>query len=284
MEGRRLPPLPQRGGEGAAALKAGALRLRIVACEIFFRELCHLAARSPRKVDVEFLPKGLHDQGGLAMRERLQAAIDATEPGKHDAVALAYGLCNNGLVGLEARGLPLVLMRAHDCITAFLGSRDRYARYFDDRPGTYFETTGWLERGVDGGPYGLPSQTGGLGFDLVVLVEKYGEDNARYILETMTHHYRRLAFIRMGIEPDASFEERTRELAAERGWEFEALDGDLGLLRRLVDGPWSTEDFLVLQPGQRAASTLGHEVIVAEPASDRPGAVSPPSAGGEGPR
>jgi hypothetical protein len=40
------------------------MRLRIVACEIFFRELCHLASRSPRKVDVEFLPKGLHDQGG----------------------------------------------------------------------------------------------------------------------------------------------------------------------------------------------------------------------------
>ena len=145
------------------------MRLRIVACEIFFRELCHLAARSPRKVDVEFLPKGLHDQGGGVMRERLQAAIDATDPGKHDAVALAYGLCNNGLVGLEARALPLVLLRAHDCITAFLGSRARYARYFDERPGTYFETTGWLERGVDGGPYGLPSQTGGLGFDLAAL-------------------------------------------------------------------------------------------------------------------
>jgi hypothetical protein len=147
------------------------VRLRIVACEIFFRELCHLAARSPNKVDVEFLPKGLHDQGGRVMRERLQAAVDATDPAKHDVVALAYGLCNNGLVGLQARGVPLVLLRAHDCITAFLGSRERYARTFDERPETYFETTGWLERGVDGGPYGLPSQTGGLGFDLAVLTE-----------------------------------------------------------------------------------------------------------------
>ena len=236
--------------------------LRIVACEIFFRELCHLAARSPNKVDVEFLPKGLHDQGGGAMRARLQAAVDATDLGKHDAVALAYGLCNNGLVGLEARGVPLVLLRAHDCITAFLGSRQRYARTFDERPGTYFETTGWLERGVDGDPYGLPSQTGALGFDLAVLAEKYGEDNARYILETMTRHYRRVAFLRMGIEPDGSFEARARELAAERGWEFESLDGDMGLLDRLVNGPWDPAEFLVLQPGQRVAATLGEEVIV----------------------
>ena len=59
------------------------MRLRIVACEIFFRELCHLAARSPRKVDVEFLPKGLHDQGGVAMRERLQAAVAAGTSAQH---------------------------------------------------------------------------------------------------------------------------------------------------------------------------------------------------------
>ena len=237
------------------------MRLRIVACEIFFREVCHLAAASPHKVDVEFLPKGLHDKGGGPMRERLQAAVDATDPERHDAVALAYGLCNNGLAGLVARRVPLVLLRAHDCITAFLGSRERYARTFEDRPGTYFETTGWLERGVDGGPYGLPSQTGALGFDLATLAAKYGEDNARYILDTMTRHYRRVAFIRMGVEPDPSFEGRARELAEERGWEFEALDGDLGLLRRLVNADWDGEDFLVLQTGERVAATLGPEVL-----------------------
>jgi hypothetical protein len=35
----------------------------------------------------------------------------------------------------------------------------------------------------------------------------------------------------------------------------------MGLLRRLVDGPWDPADFLVLRPGQRAAATLGEEVI-----------------------
>jgi hypothetical protein len=42
VEGGGLPPLPQRRGEGAASLKPDAVRLRIVAGEIFHRERCHL--------------------------------------------------------------------------------------------------------------------------------------------------------------------------------------------------------------------------------------------------
>ena len=138
------------------------MRLRIVACEIFFRELCHLAARSPRKVDVEFLPKGLHDQGGAAMRERLQAAIDATDPGEARRGGARLRPVQQrprrppgaGAAARAACGPTTASPRSWAAVT-------RYARYFDERPGTYFETTGWLERGVDGGPYGLPSQTGG---------------------------------------------------------------------------------------------------------------------------
>jgi hypothetical protein len=39
---------------------------------------------------------------------------------------------------------------------------------------------------------------------------------------------------------------------------------DLGLLRRLVDGPWDEGDFLVLPPGRRVAATLGDDVIAEE--------------------
>jgi hypothetical protein len=55
------------------------MRLKLISCEIFYREMCAAVARSPNQVDVEFLPKGLHDSGAVLMLDRLQAALNAVD-------------------------------------------------------------------------------------------------------------------------------------------------------------------------------------------------------------
>ena len=122
------------------------MRLKLISCEVFHREMCAVIARSPNQVDLEFLPKGLHDIGCVGMLARLQAVLDKVEEEKYEAVLFGYGLCNNGLAGLQSRTIPLVVPRAHDCITLFLGSKERYLDYFQNHPGVYFKTTGWIER------------------------------------------------------------------------------------------------------------------------------------------
>lgn len=241
------------------------MRLRLIGCEILYREICWAVARSVHQVDVEFLPKGLHDLGAAPMRERLQQAVDRAEASRYEAVLLGYGLCGMGAAGLAARSLPLVLPRAHDCITLFLGSRDRYLEYFRSRPGTYFLTAGWIERGRDVPQLSVQRRLG-FGRSFEELAARYGEDNARYLIEQLgdaARHYRRLAFIRMGIEPDDRFQEAARQEALRRGWEFEVLEGDLSLIRRLVDGPWEA-DFLRVPPGARVVATYDEEVVAAE--------------------
>jgi len=120
------------------------MRLKCIACEIVYRELCAAVALSPHVVDLEFLPKGLHDIGSVGMLREMQAAVDRVDASRYDAVLLGYALCNNGVVGLRDRERPLVLPRAHDCITLFLGSRRRYNDYFHANTGVYFLTSGWL--------------------------------------------------------------------------------------------------------------------------------------------
>ena len=56
------------------------MRLKLVSCEVLHREMCAVIARSPNEVDVEFMPKGLHDLGCSSMRKRIQEAIDRTDP------------------------------------------------------------------------------------------------------------------------------------------------------------------------------------------------------------
>jgi hypothetical protein len=220
--------------------------------------MCHLAARSPNCVGIEFLPKGLHDLKSAGMRRRLQERIDAVPAADYDAIAMAYALCGNGTAGLQAHSIPLVLPRAHDCIALFMGSRGRYQEYFDAQPGVYFRTSGWMERA------GPANQLAGYGL-MEALVAKYGQENAEYLYEQLNRHpaYRKFTYIEMGIEPDDRFESQTRADAAERAWEFEKISGDLSLLRRLVDGDWSEGDFLTVPPGHRVAATYNGRIIEA---------------------
>lgn len=243
--------------------------LKLISCEIFYREVCTAVARSPHTIDMEFLPKGLHDIGSVLMLERLQAVLDRVDGSRYQAVLFGYGLCNNGIAGLTARAIPLVVPRAHDCIALFFGSKERYMEYFNSHPGVFFKTTGWIERGVDSGELSQISIQRRTGMDqsYQALVERYGEDNAKYLwseLCDMSKNYRQLTFIEMGIEPDGSFERRTQEEAAARGWVYEKVKGDLSLLQRLVDGQWDEREFLVVRPGERVTARYDDNIIATE--------------------
>jgi hypothetical protein len=230
------------------------VRLKLISCEVLYREMCAAVARSPHQVDLEFLPKGLHDLGGPAMRARLQEAADSVDATQYEAVLLGYALCGNGVAGLVSRTLPLVIPRAHDCIALLMGGRERYRNYFDNHPGVYFRSTGWLERGQDLEQAAL-------------LIARYGEDNGRYLIEQFNgyqRNYRQLAYIATGLEPDGSFEQQARGEAARRGWQFETIRGDLRLLERLVAGDWDETDFLLVPPGWRVKPTYDGGIIGTE--------------------
>ena len=203
------------------------MRLLLIACEVLLRELCDAILRSPYRVDVQFMPKGLHDLGGPELRKRLQAVIDATDPKEYDAIIFGYALCGNGLAGLVARELRLVIPRAHDCIALLLGSRAAFREYFTANPGTYYRSVGWLERGRN---VRQLTSTDFHHASLEDLIERYGDDNGRYLYEEYRRYeenYSKLAYIESGLEPDPGFIESARVEARERHWSFEIVPGEL---------------------------------------------------------
>lgn len=245
------------------------MRLKLIACEILYRECCRCAAESPLRVDVEFLPKGLHDLGSGPMLQRLQEAVDRVDPAKYEAILLGYALCGKGLVGLRARTIPLIVPRAHDCITLFLGSRQAYLDYFQNHPGVYFLTTGWMERGDTSGDLRQQALSGqsSIGWSREELAAKYGEENADFLysqIGDLTKNYRQFTFIRMGIGPEEELEKEGRQQAETRGWKYDAIPGNLDLLKRLLDGSWNTEDYITVPPGYCLTATYGDDIFSLE--------------------
>jgi hypothetical protein len=240
--------------------------IKCLTCEALARVAYLSAARSPHTVDVELFRLGWHSDPE-DLRARLQAAIDAAaadEERAYDAVVMAYGLCGRATEGLTARGVPLVLPRAHDCITLFLGGRDRYAKQFGENPGTYWYVRDYVEHKTGDAVLSLGAESYANVEALYdEYVAKYGKDNADYLMEVMgawSQHYNRAAYIDMGVADSSDVEAETREEAARRGWTFEKLPGDLVLIRKLIDGDWD-DDVLILQPGQQIKMTYDERVV-----------------------
>jgi hypothetical protein len=243
------------------------MRLKCIGCDVLARPIYLCAARSPHVVDVTLFRRGLHSDPP-DLRTWLQNEIDATGP-NFDAIVMAYGLCGGATAGLLARSVPVVVPRAHDCITVFLGSRARYQTEFTGHPGTYWYVQDYLERddGTGGALLGAGTASDDeLKTQYEEYVAKYGKDNADYLMEALgswQSHYDRAVLIDMGVADATRAETRARDEAARRGWTFERMAGQLDLVRRLLDGEWD-DDYLVLQPGQRLAMVYDESVIGGE--------------------
>lgn len=245
------------------------MRLKLISCAVFAREVAALFQEGlPHPVSVTFLSKGLHELPSCRMSLRLQEAVDSASEGQFDAILLGYGLCSYGTTGLQARGVPLILPRTHDCIAVLLGSHQRYAAYFERHPGAYFRSSGWLERRRNPDHLRALSvaERHGLNATQEQRISQYGAEAGAYLhslLGDQRKHYDRLAFIETGTSPDIRFEQQAHDEAQANGWQFEKLRGDLGLLRRLLRGDWASPDFLVVPPGQQVRATYDDALVAA---------------------
>jgi hypothetical protein len=242
--------------------------LKLIACDVLTREVCHCIARSPHTVDVEFTEKGAHEDSDrlrLLLQERIDKTAEKGSP--YDAILLAYGLCGNATAQLTARNIRLVLPRAHDCCTIYLGSRRRFKELFSDNPSRPFSSAGYMERGDSYLHDGDTGRLLGLDRSYEDFVAQYGQENAEYIMETLTlsrdaNTDNRVIYIDVPETSQKEYASLCRENAEKEGRQFIRVEGSIRLIRQLVEGTWSDEEFLIVEPGQQIRAVYDWEEIL----------------------
>jgi hypothetical protein len=227
----------------------------IISCHVLWREICHFAAISKNSFNFHFLKQGLHNTPDI-LRKQVQAAIDAVDD-EYDAILIGYGLCSNGLVDIQARDKKLVIMRGHDCITFLLGSKQRYQQYFDQHPGTYWYSPGWIDTTL------MPSRER-LDQIFQQYREKYGEENADYLMQIeqrWIHDYSTAAYVDLGFYDTERYQEFSKKCAEELAWSYDEQVGDPHLIINFLEGTWNTDDFLVVQPGEKVVASHDERII-----------------------
>ncbi|MFH1760623.1 MAG: DUF1638 domain-containing protein [bacterium] len=235
-------------------------KLHVISCHVLWREICYYASISPNTFNFHFLKQGLHDTPDK-LRKELQSVIDSLKE-DYSAVLIGYGLCSNGIAGIKPKKIKLVIMRAHDCITFLLGSKEKYKDYFDKHPGTYWYSPGWIETGSKSMPGRERREK-----LLQEYKEKYGEDNAEYLMEVEQgwfKNYSNAAYVDLNVGDGERFREYTKRCADELSWAYDEISGNPRLLINFLNGNWEEENFLIVEPGHTVIATHDERIIEAK--------------------
>jgi hypothetical protein len=236
------------------------LKLKLISCEVLEREAAHCSIDTDFDIDIEYTEKSAHEKPEL-LRSRIQDMIDNSTD--YDAVLLGFGLCGNALNGIKAGKCRLIVPRAHDCCTLFLGSKEKFNNLFEGRESMPWGSTGYCEKDGD---YLRTSDTGTIiGYDRTYeqYVDEYGEENAKFIWETL-HPAREsndVIFIKIPETYDHSVYKEFEKEMVDNGKVISMEEGSLAIIRKLLSGKWDN-DFLIVEPGKYISALYDKEEIV----------------------
>ena len=236
-------------------------RLRAIVCGAVRYEVEYLLPKVEQDVEVVWFEKGLHATPH-ELRRRLQDEIDRTSADDFDALVIVYGLCGRGTSGLEAKDVPLVIPKAHDCITLLIGSKERYRWYFETHSGVYWYSPGWIDSG-SGGPGRRSYEERFREYE-----RQYGREHAEFLMEKKEGWYKNYnwaTYIDWGLPRAEADKTHTQRSAEELGWNFDVFEGDASLLLDLLNGEWDDERHLVVPPGLCTMSTYDDTILRAVP-------------------
>ncbi|MCF8025940.1 MAG: DUF1638 domain-containing protein [Desulfobacteraceae bacterium] len=222
-----------------SSLSASVPRV-IIACRVIEYELEALRRKSgDNNIEIRYLDQNLH-RTPEKMPDIIQAQVDAVSD-YAERIVLGYGLCSNGIVGVTAGKQKILIPRIHDCIALLLGSRRAYFNAFNERAGTYYLTPGWVAEEKD--PLGMVENE---------YTPKMGREMAQWGIHEELKHYTHIVLINTGVGDIEKLRKRARANAEFLGKTYEEVRGSDAYFKKILFGPYDSEDFVCIEPGQKA--------------------------------
>ena len=219
-------------------------RIALLACRVLEAEIAIHGGDAPHIVLTRFLEMGLHDHPAK-LRTSLQAEIDFIDLRDDiEAIVLAYALCGCGTAGLRAGRHSLVIPRGHDCITLFMGNKEKFACQQAASPDSYYYTPGWM----------LAKRTPGAERLVALraeLSQKFDPEDVDFLVETEKQNWAqhgKAVFLDLGTPGADDMAHKAESDAESLGWKFKRIPGDSTLLRDLIAGRWDGDRFQIVEP------------------------------------
>jgi len=229
----------------------------IVACRVMQELLETMLPKDMPRVYMDILLHNTPKKLAAALQEKIDAVAESSN------IIIGYGLCGNGLVGVNARNHTLIIPRTHDCVAIFLGSHQRYVQRFFANPNTYYLTRGWLEANDD------PLS------DYGDYCRDYDQDTADYLVDMKYRHYRHLCmvgFSQQELDECRPMSQQVAEFCSTRwGMAYEEILGSTALLedllRMAVNVDRDNSEFVVVPPSREISAEMFHRPGEAPPAT-----------------
>lgn len=234
------------------------MNIAVIACEVMRYELEMICVGMEKAPRLYFLRQGLHDTP-KRLKEELQAKIDdveGSEPGLTHLV-LGYGLCGQGLTGIQAQRCELVVPRVHDCIPLLLGSVEAHREEQKRDCGTYWFSPGWLTWSVI--PY-LDNRTN----RLARYVDKYGKQRADMLMqmeESVLSNYNRACLIEWP-ELGRHYRGQAEGAASRSNLQLQTIKGSSEYLTALLSESWDEKRFVHIRPGQTLIQSMDDQTVM----------------------
>ena len=169
--------------------------IRIISCEIFkpYIETLNL------DLDITYIEIEGHNYP-KRLSKQIQKEIDKCKG--YEKIILLYGLCGNAMLNIEARDIPLLIVRVHDCLSILLGSKERFNQLFRDRL-----SVGWSCYSLEGNQSSF---------------DDYDDEDREY-LESILHPKKDI-YVTFDLDEDIDYAKNYNEV----------IKGDLSFLRDII--------------------------------------------------